>query len=160
MKKSNVGMRDLLTLVALIVSSAGVIVSLTREEVRCYLGLPSTACQTSSREASPSLPQHPQASPRLENRELEKVTNSPSLPTHLANPLPSSEVDNQTSRSLQVPLTEPPASTTVSVPSSQPESGSGSEETQTHSIPLEVIPPPSEAADNSQQTLNDSPSSP
>jgi hypothetical protein len=25
---------------------------------------------------------------------------------------------------------------------------------------LEVIPPPSEAADNSQQTLNDSPSSP
>jgi hypothetical protein len=150
MKRSNVGMRDLLTLVALIVSSAGVIVSLTREEVRCYLGLPSTACQTSSREASP----------RLENREPEKVTDSPSLPTNLANPLPSSEVDNQTSRSLQVPPTEPPASTAVSVPSSQPESGSGSEETQTHSIPLEVIPPPSEATDNSQQTLNDSPSSP
>jgi hypothetical protein len=37
-------MRNLLTLVALLVSVSGIAVSLAREEVRCYLGLESVKC--------------------------------------------------------------------------------------------------------------------
>lgn len=40
-------MKHLLMILALLVSTAGIVTSLIREEVRCYLGLPSHSCQTS-----------------------------------------------------------------------------------------------------------------
>ena len=49
-------MRDFITVTALLVSFSGIVVSLAREEVRCYLGLNAEPCQvreTKSPESSP-----------------------------------------------------------------------------------------------------------
>ncbi|MFM1841590.1 MAG: hypothetical protein RLZZ490_321 [Cyanobacteriota bacterium] len=47
-------MRNVLTLVALLLSSTGIFVSLAREELRCRLGLSSTECMATEQPASPS----------------------------------------------------------------------------------------------------------
>ena len=47
-------MRNVLTLVALLLSSTGIFVSLAREELRCRLGLSSTECVATEQPANPN----------------------------------------------------------------------------------------------------------
>ncbi|MEB3161309.1 MAG: hypothetical protein VKL20_07605 [Synechocystis sp.] len=47
-------MRNVLTLVALLLSTTGIFVSLAREELRCRLGLSSTECVATEQPANPS----------------------------------------------------------------------------------------------------------
>ncbi len=42
-------MKDILTVIALLLSLSGILASLMREEVRCYLGLPSQVCKTTEK---------------------------------------------------------------------------------------------------------------
>ncbi|MEB3227255.1 MAG: hypothetical protein VKJ27_02640 [Synechocystis sp.] len=47
-------MRNVLTLIALLLSSTGIFVSLAREELRCHLGLSSTACVATDQPFAPN----------------------------------------------------------------------------------------------------------
>jgi hypothetical protein len=106
-------MRNLLTLVALLVSVSGIAVSLAREEVRCYLGLESVKClateksQPTQRVTESKPPESPE----------EKVVPPPQKTTE-SNP---EEKSSQKTESKPLEVVPPPEST---------------------SIPLEVIPPP------------------
>jgi hypothetical protein len=104
-------MRDFITFTALVVSFSGIVVSLAREEVRCYIGLNAEPCQvkeTKSPESSPpqtaadssdivrdrpssgEQPNGTQSSLDSANKSLNKVNSNDILPSNpKTNPEPS-----------------------------------------------------------------------
>jgi hypothetical protein len=72
-------MRNLLSFFALIISLAGVGISLTREEIRCWVGLSSNACQSSLPLQPPVI--RPQSPPTVRQETETRETNRESSPS-------------------------------------------------------------------------------
>ena len=135
-------MRNLLSFLALIISLAGVGISLTREEIRCWVGLSANSCQSSRPFQSPVL--DPQSAPTLrretDGREIIRESSPPATavkaidkPTESTTPetKPSPAAETENSEVAPTVAKEPAPPTTPSQKASQP---------------LEVIPPPAESS--------------
>ena len=131
-------MRNLLSFLALIISLAGVGISLTREEIRCWVGLSSNACQSSRPLESPVLrPQSPQltpSSPAAPVKAIDKPTEETSQPTVGTQGL------SPVSATKPSPIAETQDSEVAPTVAKEPESPPVSSEEA--SQPIEVIPPP------------------
>ncbi|ACK72478.1 conserved hypothetical protein [Gloeothece citriformis PCC 7424] len=156
-------MKNLMTVVALMISVTGVGVSLAREEVRCYLGLSSSACHStpeslsspqkanstpSSQTESSSQPQETEEKPPIKLpsaiEEITKIGKEALAPSSESSP----EVTNPTTE--EEPPTEPPQ-----ISRQQPEEKTDiSSPTYlspiTEPVELEVIPPPEDSTNSSQ----------
>lgn len=143
--------RDMLAMTALIVSVTGIGVSLAREEVRCYLGLSSTACESlENKSASPFHLQQTTNKPP-ENKPSDTPTTEPILPENenspsqtssareslpTLNPVDAAEIPSTEGElSISQPMPTEPLSETIeseNSPVSYPE--------ETVSIPIKVEP--------------------
>ena len=95
-------MRNLLTLVALLVSVSGIAVSLAREEVRCYLGLESVKCLATEKS---------QPTQRVtESKPPEEKVVPPPQKTTESNP---EEKSSQKTESKPLEVVPPPESTSI-----------------------------------------------
>ncbi|WP_013321531.1 hypothetical protein [Gloeothece verrucosa] len=164
-------MKNFLTVFALMVSVSGIAVSLAREEVRCYLGLSSSACHSTDeshlsprkihfsesdrRSSSPresstqkrETQQHHEQTPENEplsrveetqhNKEVKDATPSASSNSSqevtLTDPSPKVEEPPTAAPEVTAKPTEPTKEVSASSSEAQP---------LTHSVELEVIPPP------------------
>lgn len=145
-------MKNALTVLALTLSISGIVVSLAREEVRCYLGLSSLACPPSRDSQSTSAPPAniETAEPAPENSDppLNRVPEAPQMSKVRGDAfnLPAAEepADNSPPDSADVP----PASAQLPENSNNTaaEDAQAEEYAQpiTEPIELEVIPPPEE----------------
>jgi hypothetical protein len=89
-------MKNLLTLIALFVSTSGILISLAREEVRCYLGLESLKCGASRQES----PQRVSPSPaRVEQVRVKETPLPASQPLEV---IPAPETEQSVSIPLEV----------------------------------------------------------
>jgi hypothetical protein len=157
-------MRDVLTVFAVIISMTGVVISLTREELRCWAGLASTACQSSRPETAPSPNFN---SPLPASREAKRVQSPSQAPSDSVlpategattapkltrnEPAPASQDTPTGSQPMEV---APPASGVSQAANQTPNSPPPSPSEQSQgSQPIEVIPPPSEAANQVSQPL-------
>lgn len=159
-------MRDVLTVFAVIISMTGVVISLTREELRCWVGLPSTTCQSSRPETDPSPNLN---SPLPASREARRVQSPPQVAIPSDSVLPATEAattapnptrnkpapaSQDTPAGSQTTEVAPPArgvsqAASQTLNSSPPSPSEPSQRSQ----PIEVIPPPSEAANQVSQPL-------
>lgn len=154
--KSNF-MKNILPILALLMSVSGIAVSLGREEVRCHLGLESAACpreeEKTTEDTPATTPESPPAttpeSPQIEETPPETTRNIEVSPE--VSPSPESETPveftpiPENNPSPEVPPENPPTSETKAVEKTPDAEKSPdvnpSKEGETESIPLEVIPP-------------------
>ena len=152
-------MKNILAILALLMSVSGIAVSLGREEVRCHLGLESAACPREEEKTSEdtpatpripprNYPQLPQNLPRYQElpRELTAIAKSPEV-----SPSPEKETPveftpiPENNPSPEVPPENPPTPETKAVEKTPDAEKSPdvnpSKDGETESIPLEVIPP-------------------
>lgn len=145
-------MKNTLTLFALMISVSGIVVSLAREEVRCYLGLSSTSC--------PPTPNNSVSSPSSAPSALEenKIPESETLETKVKIELETRKINEVNQESLDLAPIEdlvnntPPE--TVKLPTTSEQVleksidksplGEDSPQFTNEPIELEVIPPPAE----------------
>lgn len=120
--KSNF-MKNILPILALLMSVSGIAVSLGREEVRCHLGLESAACpreeQKTSEDTPPDTPATTPESPRIEETPRETTRNIEPSPE--VSPSPESETPveftpiPENNPSPEVPPENPPTPETKAV---------------------------------------------
>ena len=142
-------MKNILPILALLMSVSGIAVSLGREEVRCHLGLESAACPREKENTSEDTPATTPESPRIEETPAETTRNIEPSPE--VSPSPESETPveftpiPENNPSPEVPPENPPTSETKAVEKTPDAEKSPdvnpSKEGKTESIPLEVIPP-------------------
>ena len=146
--KSNF-MKNILAILALLMSVSGIAVSLGREEVRCHLGLESAACPREEEKTSEDTPATTPESPQIEETPAETTRNSEASPE--VSPSPKSETPveftpiPENNPSPEVPPENPPTPETKAVEKTPDAEKSPdvnpSKDGETESIPLEVIPP-------------------
>jgi hypothetical protein len=143
-------MKNVLPILALMLSVSGIAVSLGREEVRCYIGLTSAACpQETAPETKPDTTEKVQDSLSPSSSEnTRNIEPSPSVSPQPSEPSPVLEQTTPTSQSTtaQEEKTETsPALETKDqkkTPTSEvPPDVTPSPESSPQSVPLEVIPP-------------------
>ncbi len=140
-------MKNVLPVLALLLSVSGIAVSLGREEVRCYIGLESQACpreipSESKPDRNETVPKDtaPTETTRVEPAPEVSPAPSPSPAGTEATISPSPEVRPESSPTAvtkeqeKTPVSEP---SPEAVPSPQPTS---------ESVPIEVVPPPESPA--------------
>jgi hypothetical protein len=138
-------MKNILPILALLMSVSGIAVSLGREEVRCHLGLESAACPREEEKTSEDTPATTPESPQIEETPTETTRNSE------VSPSPESETPveftpiPENNPSPEVTPENPPTPETKAVEKTPDAEKSPdvnpSKEGETKSIPLEVIPP-------------------
>lgn len=148
-------MRNLLSFLALIISVAGLGISLTREEIRCWVGLPSNACQSSRPFQLPVVA--PQSSPTLrQDTDSREVIRESSPPATAVKTIDKTTEANSKPPESTVPETKPsPAAEKQNsevVPTVAKESAPTTTPSQEASQPIEVIPPPNESSQPIQVT--------
>jgi hypothetical protein len=140
-------MKNILPILALLLSVSGIAVSLGREEVRCHLGLESAACP--SQENQDTTDNTPADSPATEEKITSPETTRNSEPAPEVSPSPDTPVEFTTIPE-DNPSPETEAENSPPTETKAEEKGSGSENSHdvnpsqdrnTESIPLEVIPP-------------------
>jgi hypothetical protein len=145
-------MRNVLTLLALMVSVSGIMVSLAREEVRCYLALSSASCQhpesssaqEGDRNLSPSMNINQSTSPREKTEAVQENSQPVVNTTQEASEISKVKEDipdlpavaDPNNNTPEEPVSENPISPPVT---SQPVTN---DQQLTKSVELEVIPPP------------------
>lgn len=139
-------MRNLLSFLALIISLAGVGISLTREEIRCWVGLSSDACQSSGTLQSPGLT--PQSSPtsrqETDSTEVKRESSPPASPVKaMDKPIVGTQDLSPVPETQPSPTAE--KQDTAVAPTVAKESTAPPVPSQEASQPIEVIPPPSES---------------
>jgi hypothetical protein len=164
-------MKNLVTVIALIVSMAGIFVSLAREELRCRLGLSAEACQPSA-ENLEKLPKNPVNYSDFTKPLSEVLNNKPesvkqgSLEKSSSQPITSPNPDKTTteadpdSKATKILKPDSENSDKSIIPSA--ESGtSNPENTPSDSVSPELNPPAHESNqmdnDDSAASANDSP---
>ena len=139
-------MRNLLSFLALIISLAGVGISVTREEIRCWVGLSSNACQSSGTLQSPGLTRNSSPNLRQETDSTE-VNRELSSPTSPVKAIDKSTVETQDLS--PVPETQPSPTAekqdAAVAPTVAKESATPPVSSEEASQPIEVIPPPPES---------------
>ncbi|MDY7049420.1 MAG: hypothetical protein RPG89_12575 [Microcystis panniformis WG22] len=154
-------MKNILPILALLMSVSGIAVSLGREEVRCHLGLESAACPREEEKTSEDTPattrESPPAttpattpeSPRIEATPAETTRNIEPSPEVFPSPKSETPVEftpiPENNPSPEVPPENPPTPETKAVEKTPDAEKSPdvnpSKDGETKSIPLEVIPP-------------------
>ena len=146
--KSNF-MKNILPILALLMSVSGIAVSLGREEVRCHLGLESAACPQEEQNISEDTPATTPESPRIKETPAETTRNSEPSPEVSPSPEKETPVEftpiPEKNPSPEVPPENPPTPETKAVEKTPDAEKSPdvnpSKDGETESIPLEVIPP-------------------
>lgn len=110
-------MREFLTVTALVVSLSGVVVSLAREEVRCYLGLNAESCQVQQPE-SPSSHRQEASSGTSEQIRDRKPSNPP--PASSASSLSPAETSLKEDPANSVLTPSPDPNPVTDSPATQP----------------------------------------
>ncbi|MFM6063120.1 MAG: hypothetical protein ACKPAE_11990 [Microcystis panniformis] len=154
-------MKNILPILALLMSVSGIAVSLGREEVRCHLGLESAACPREEEKTSEDTPattrESPPAttpattpeSPRIEATPAETTRNIEASPEVSPSPEKETPVEftpiPENNPSPEVTPENPPTPETKAVEKTPDAEKSPdvnpSKDGETESIPLEVIPP-------------------
>lgn len=150
--KSNF-MKNILPILALLMSVSGIAVSLGREEVRCHLGLESAACPREEEKTSEDTPATTPESPPATTPESPQIEETPTETTRNSEVSPSPESETpveftpipENNPSPEVTPENPPTPETKAVEKTPDAEKSPdvnpSKEGETESIPLEVIPP-------------------
>jgi len=162
-------MRNFVTFIALMVSMAGIFVSLAREELRCKLGLSAEACQPSA-EKLKKLPKNPVNHSDFTKPASEVLNNKPesvkqgSLEKSSSQPITSPNPDAKTnevesdSKATKILKSDPENSDKSIIPSTEPGT-SNQENTPSDSISPELNPPSHESNqmdnDDSAASAND-----
>ncbi len=157
-------MRNILTVIALLVSVSGIGVSLAREEMRCFLGLSDVNCNSANNNSPSQVRVSPSSQPPTQMKTEENIETQPenqtaTQPETKPSPTELSKREKNTTDSL---LETEPVKTkpqTVVEVSPQPSEVSNNHQSQsekniqpspetvaplTHAVELEVIPPPEE----------------
>jgi hypothetical protein len=164
-------MRNFVTFIALMVSMAGIFVSLAREELRCKLGLSAEACQPSA-EKLKKLPKNPVNHSDFTKPASEVLNNKPesvkqgSLEKSSSQPITSPNPDAKTnevesdSKATKILKSDPENSDKSIIPSTEPGTSSP-ENSSPNSTSPELSYPKHEsnqmANDDSAASANDSP---
>jgi hypothetical protein len=138
-------MRNILTVVALLVSLSGIAASLLREEMRCYLGLTSQTCTTSEKPTLPvSLPEKKQESTGLKS--VKSIINpkpSNSSSDIIIAPSPNSLSSDQESESVSSENSSPSVSESDSSPVNESVDTQETQPSEDLNVPVESAKIPS-----------------
>lgn len=156
-------MRNFVTVIALMVSTTGIFVSLAREELRCKFGLSSEACQPSAENLKKS-PKNPVNDSYFTKPLSEVLNDKPESVKHgsleksssqpVTSPNPDTKINEVESDSQATKILKPdPENSDKSIIPSAESGTSNSEKTSPESVSPEVNPP---AHESNQMDNNDS----